>query len=254
MFRARRIAALFLPLVGCGDSLVSGPALDRLLGIEPFPARPAWLQMWVDEGGEGVLYSCDLAPVPGSVDEEDDDTVVLDQVWVPPPEWAEPVAWTEEESFVWALGLHVLVDRDRFDPVRAADAFDHEELEGLVGVWGMADTYARLHGEGDLHELGEAVVAGQVPPELDDDGRAWVGFAQEIVVATSTFAGAVTALDEEDQEVLVEDGLPVRRLDTLDQTSVSLLFGLPFGGVDLVGDCEDAFDDARSNPSFGAAP
>lgn len=247
------LASVFLlPIIGCGDSLISGPALDRLLGLEPFPANPAWLPLWVDEGGEGVLYSCGFEPVPGEVDEEDEDTVVLDQVWVPPPDWSEPVAWTEGRSFAWALGLHLLVDRDRFDFERAAFAFDEEDIDQLVGVWGLADSFARLHGEGNLDALGDEVVAGQVPPELDDDGRSWVGFAQEIVVATGTFAGAVTALDRDEQDELY-DGIPVRRLSSLDDASISLLFGLPFGGVGLAGECDEHFEDERTAPLAGTS-
>ena len=179
--------------------------------------------------------------------------MVLDQVWVPPPDWTEPVAWTEEESYTWALALHLLVDRDQFDFERAAFAFEEEDVDGLVGVWGLADSYARLHGEGDLDTLGDDIIAGEDPPELDDDGRAWVGFAQEIVLATGTFAGAVTALDEEEQDELY-DGIPVRRLSSLDDASVSLLFGIPFGGVGLSGDCEELLEDERRTPPPGSTP
>ena len=238
---SRRFLSLvcFAPFVGCGDSLVSGPALDRLLGIEPLPADPRWLSLWVDEGGEGVLVSCALAPVPGDLDEDDDDTVVLDRVVVQPPEWTEPIAWTEADDYAWALALHLLVDAEVFDPERAAVAFEEEDIDGFSGVWGMADSVARLHGEGDRGALGDEVVAGQVPPELDEDGRAWVGFAQEIVVATGTFVGAVTALDPDGVDELEEDGLPVRRLSSLDRASETLLFGVPFGGVELGDDCDD---------------
>jgi len=241
------LPVLTLSLAGCGDSLISGPALERLLGFEPFPSQPAWLPLWVDEGGEGVLYTCEFVPVPGSVDRQDADTVVIGKVWVPPPEWTEPVAWTEEDDFSWALGLHLLVDRERFDFEMASRAFDDEEVSSLAGVWGLADSYARLHGEGDLEAMGDAVVAGQVPPELDDDGRTWVGFAQEIVLATGTFAGAVTALDPEETSDLY-GGIPVRSLSSLDDASIALLLGQPFGGVGLSGRCEDLLDAERTTP------
>ena len=242
MTRTALLPTLSLLLSGCGDSLVSGAALDILLGLEPFPEEPMWLTLWVDEGGEGVLASCELAPVPGEIEREDDDTVILDKTWIPPPEWVEPVAWTEGEEFAWALGLMVLVDGARFDFDQAAVALEEQEPELLPGVWGMADANALLLGEGDIEALGGAVVAGSAPPELDEDGRAWVGFAQEIVVATGSFAGAVTALDLDDQDDLSEFGLPVRRLDTLDDTSLQLLFGVPFGGVGVDGECEDPLD------------
>jgi hypothetical protein len=191
----------------------------------------------VDEGAEGVIVSCELARPSSGVNEESQETVMLDQVWVPPPEWAEPVAWTDEEDFSWALSLHLLVDGDTFTFERAAAAFEAQDPSALPGVWGMADSVARLHGEGNIDHLGESIVAGEVPPELDDDGRAWVGFAQEIVVATSTFAGAVTALDPEDQQAFNTDGIPVRRLASLDDTSIALLFGQPFGGVEGAEEC-----------------
>ncbi|HCH61608.1 MAG: hypothetical protein CL927_00230 [Deltaproteobacteria bacterium] len=236
------LAVGLLPTMGCGDSLVSGPALEVLLGKQPIPDNPRWLHMWVDEGAEGVLVSCELARPTRRVNEESRDTVMLDQVWIPPPQWAEPVAWTEEDDFSWALSLHLLVDGDVFTLDRAAIGFEAQDLAMLSGVWGMADSVARLHGRGEMDLLGRTVVAGEVPPELDDDGRSWVGFAQEIVVATSTFVGAVTAIDPEDQQVFNNEGIPVRRLSSLDDTSIALLFGQPFGGVDVAPDCFDSDD------------
>lgn len=240
--RPSMLAVALLPVTGCGDSLVSGPALEVLLGKQPFPDTPRWLHMWVDEGAEGVVVSCELARPTGPVDAEGRDTIMLDQVWVPPPEWAEPVAWTGESDFAWALSLHLLVDGETFSFDRAAAAFEEQDPDALPSVWGMADSVARLHGEGNMELLGETIVAGEVPPELDADGRAWVGFAQEIVVATGTFAGAVTALDPEDQQVFNDDGIPVRRLASLDNTSIALLFGQPFGGVEGAEDCLEEGD------------
>jgi hypothetical protein len=240
------LAAALLPLPGCGDSLASGPALELLLGKQPFPDDPRWLHLWVDEGAEGVLISCELSRPSGEIDEEDTETVMLDKVWVPPPDWAEPVAWTEEDDFSWALSLHLLVDFDTFDFQRAATAFDLQDTDALPGVWGMADSVARLHGEGDIDLLGLTIVAGEVPPELDEAGRSWVGFAQEIVAATGTFVGAVTALDPDDQQFFNDIGIPVRRLDSLDDASLALLFGQPFGGIDISEDCYETFDNERA--------
>jgi len=232
-----------LPLIGCGDSLVSGTALELMLDLGQVPERPGWVQLWVDEGGEGIVVSCEVVPMNHEALAEDQDTVVIDRLEVPPPEWSDPVAWTEHDEFAWALALHLLVDRDRLHLVDAAEALEHGEVEEVPGVWGMADTIGRLHSEGDTEALGEAIIAGQVPPELDDDGRAWVGFAGEIVAATGTFEGALAALDPHDQADLTEDGLPVRRLDTLDNASLLLLSGEPFGGLELADDCDEVFDD-----------
>ena len=151
--------------------------------------------------------------------------------------------------FSWALSLHLLVDNDTFDFRRAAEAFEMQDTEALPGVWGMADSVARLHGQGEIDLLGETIVAGEVPPELDEAGRSWVGFAQEIVVATGTFVGAVTALDPDDQQFFNDVGIPVRRLDSLDDASVALMFGQPFGGVDVSEDCYETFEGER-----GSAP
>lgn len=233
---------LLLSLTGCGESLVSGTTLELTLGLGRVPERPGWVQLWVDEGGEGIVVSCEILPVrPGAI-EDDEDALILDRIEVPPPDWVEPVTWTDHDAFSWALALHLLVDRDRLDFLAAADALEFGEADDVPGVWGMADTLARLHGEGDTDALSEAIIAGQIPPELDDDGRAWVGFANEIVAATSTFEGALAALDPEDQADLNEDGLPVRRLDTLDNASLLLLSGEPFGGLELAPDCDDLFD------------
>ena len=237
-----------LALTGCGDSLVSGTALELMLDMGRVPERPGWVQLWVDEGGEGIVVSCEVMPVPRELIEDSEDTLVIDRLEVPPPDWAEPVAWTEHDEFSWALALHLLVDRDRLDFLDAAEALEFGEVEDIPGVWGMADTLARLHGEGDTEALGDTIIAGQVPPELDDDGRAGVGFANEIVAATGTFEGALAALDPDDQADLSEDGLPVRRLDTLDNASLLLLSGEPFGGLELAQDCDELFDLEDDDP------
>lgn len=228
-----------LPLLGCGDSLISGPALELMLDIGRVPERPGWVQLWVDEGGEGILVSCEVIPVPARVLVDDQSTVVIDRLEVPPPEWTEPVAWTDQDNFRWALALHLLVDRDRLSLEATAAALEDGEIDQAAGVWGMADTLARLHIDGNTDDAGEAIIAGQVPPELDEDGRSWVGFANEIVAATGTFEGALAAIDVEEQIDLIEEGLPVRRIDTLDNASLLLLSGDPFGGLELAWDCDE---------------
>ena len=231
-----------LPLLGCGDSLISGPALEFMLDIGRVPERPGWVQLWVDEGGEGILVSCEVIPIPAQLMGDDQGTVVIDRLEVPPPEWTEPVAWTEQGDLRWALALHLLVDRDRLSFEATAAALEDGEVDQAAGVWGMADTIARLHLDGEIDHAGEALIAGEVPPELDEDGRSWVGFANEIVAATGTFEGALAAIDVEEQIDLIDEGLPVRRLDTLDNASLLLLSGDPFGGLELAWDCDEEAD------------
>jgi hypothetical protein len=227
-------------LTGCGDSLLSGAALEEALGVDRLPESAGWMRAWVEEGGEGVLLSCELEEIEElDIDEDDDDVVYFGRAEVPAPEVAEPLAWTETDDYEWGLALFVLVDLDRVIVEEVVEVLEEgEELFETTGLWGIANEHVRLHGDGDMDALGDELVAGQVPPELDD-GQAWMGFAPRIVDATGTFVGALTALEPEDQEDVWEEGLTVRHLDTLDDATLRLLSGEPFGGVGLADDCDE---------------
>jgi hypothetical protein len=238
----RPLGLLFL--TACGDSLLSGAALEDALGIDRLPNEPAWLRAWVDEGGEGVLLSCELEEMEllewDEEDEEEEGEVIFGRAELPAPEVGEPIAWTEADGFAYAISLFVLVDLERLDLDRVVDVLEEEEeLREVFGIWGMADAHVRLHGEGDMDALGEALVAGQVPPELDG-GHAWMGYAPRVVDATGSFAGALTALEPDEAEFLDEDGLSVRNLESLDEATIRLLSGAPFGGLGLAEDCDGA--------------
>ena len=227
-------------LAACGDSLLSGAALEDALGIDRLPNEPGWMRAWVDEGGDGVLLSCELEEMEAlDQDVEDEEReLIFGRTEVPAPDIREPPVWTESEGFTYAVALFVLVDLERLDLRSIVEILeDGDELEEVHGVWGMADGHVRLHGEGDMEALGDALVAGQVPPELDD-GQAWMGYAPRVVDATGAFAGALTAMEEEDLEFLEEEGLTVRSLESLDAATLRLLAGVPFGGLGLADDCD----------------
>ncbi|MEC8423015.1 MAG: hypothetical protein VX000_04510 [Myxococcota bacterium] len=201
------------------------------------------MRAWVDEGGEGVLLSCrleDVRPLDPDRDEDDEsDEVLFGRVELPAPEIGDPVMWTEVDDYGYAVALFLLVDVKRLDLGGVVAALEEEDELGAVhGVWGLADAHVRLHGFGDMDALGDALVAGQTPPELDD-GQAWMGYAPRVVDATGSFAGALTALDEDESRVLNEDGLTVRNLASLDEATLRLLSGSPFGGLRLAADCDE---------------
>lgn len=232
-----------LLLTACGDSLLSGAALEDALGIDRLPDEAAWMRAWVDEGGEGVVLSCELEEVEplefDEEDEEEEDAVIFGRAYLPPPEVGDPVSWTEADGYEYAVALFLLVDLNRLDLGAVVEALEEEdELGETFGIWGVADAHVRLHGEGDMDALGDALVAGQTPPELDD-GHAFMGYAPRVVDATGSFAGALTALDEEEAEILDEDGLSVRNLESLDEATLRLLSGASFGGLGLAEDCDE---------------
>ena len=102
----------------------------------------------------------------------------------------------------------MLVDLERLDLRSIVEILeDGDELEEVHGVWGMADGHVGSHGEGDMDVLGDALVVGQVPPNSTMGRHGW---ATRVVDATGAFAGALTAMEEEDLEFLEEEGLTVR--------------------------------------------
>lgn len=229
-----------LLLTACGDSLLSGAALEDALGLDRLPENPGWMRAWVDEGGEGVLLSCALEEMEAlEFEEDEDDGVYFGRAEVPAPQIGDPPVWTEGEGYAWAVAIFVLVDLERIDLGAVVEVLeDDEELTEARGVWGVADEHVRLHGEGDMDALGTDLVAGQVPPELDD-GQAWMGYAPRLVAATGSFSGALTALDLDDGEALQEDGIRVRHLESVDEATLALLSGASFGGLGLADDCDE---------------
>ena len=238
-----RAALLPLPLIAltaCGDSLLSGAALEDALGLDRLPDSPGWMRAWVDEEGDGVLLSCDLEALSPLwyPDDEDDDPVYLGRAEVPAPGPQEPPIWTEGDGYDWAVSVFVLVDLERIDLDALVEALEDDGvISEIRGVWGVADEHVRLHGGGDMEALGRDLVAGQVPPDLDD-GVAWMGYAPRLVMATGSFSGALTALEPDDGEALQEEGIRVRHLESLDDATLALLSGEPFGGLGLADDCD----------------
>ncbi len=239
-----RAALLPLPLIAltaCGDSLLSGAALEDALGLDRLPDSPGWMRAWVDEGGDGVLLSCDLEELSPlwNEDDEDDDPVYLGRAEVPAPSLQEPPVWTEGDGYDWAVSIFVLVDLDRIDLDALVEALEDEEaIPETRGVWGVADEHVRLHGDGDMEALGRDLVAGQVSPELDD-GSVWMGYAPRLVAATGSFSGALTALELDDGHLLQEEGIRVRHVESLDDATLALLSGELFGGLGLADDCDE---------------
>lgn len=258
-----------LAAAACGDSLLTGAQAERLLGNTPPPSRPAWMQLWVDDDLTGAVVSCDLQPISADLRRQVREQPTATRLDVPPPQPVEPPVWSGEETFRgetwWAVSLHLLVDEGRIAQEASAELFltDVEEailegrdgfshIETVPGLWGVADTTARLYVEGDPEVVGDQVIAGAVPPDLNDDGIAWVGFAQEVVHAVGSFEGALTALDPEDQQALNRQGLPVRRIDAVDDATLKVVSGLSFGGMDLALDCIEFFPEYFDPEDFDA--
>ena len=210
---------LLAPLLGCGEPVMSAPALESLLG-NPVPAEPAWNLRWLVNGG--IQVDCrveQLAPFSSA-------DIVLGEVQLPPPEVAEAAVWSEESElgYRYALALFTLVDEEQWE---------QEEVHGVVpdlpgaldhGTWGVSETYALLFVDGDLDAASAELLVGDA-----DEGQglpaevAWVKWLPQIVTATLNPENGLLLPSEAELDAIERLGITVtsRRYLSVDAHDVA---------------------------------
>jgi hypothetical protein len=198
---------LLLPLLlACGDSLLSGNAVDQLLDDAPLPDEPAWRLLWL--GDDAVYGDCELEHV-----DTDGIEAVFGEVELDAPEIPEPTRWNQGAGFEWALAWVALVN--------APDFVAPQELDGPAieedGTWGIAQSRAYLFVEGDRGAAADTLLAGQAEDDLAD--QAWVEWVPQLVALEGSAAGALLQLEDEDEhdELLITnvEGLSIATEDAV---------------------------------------
>ena len=225
-------AGLFLLLLtGCEPaSLASGERLDELMGSTPAPQDPAFEVRWFAGLQSGLTIDCALVPAEIGNDED----VIWGTLSVELPEDPEPPVWLDWEDYSWALGLFVLVDRERYLPPEDSDG---DDLEAWRGVWGAAGGHALLYVEGDTELAHEELLI--VPDNAEDvDAIDWVELLPAVVAAQDTFVGGISARTGRLSEDEEEDLLPITSLDYLDDQGVlGVLSGDDLAGATVLDSC-----------------
>ena len=221
MQRVRLLVVTSLVGTGCGESLVSGEALDGLFGVRPLPARVAWEMRWLDEDGR-LSVGCELS----AADVIDDGGIQWGELLVTAPVDPEPIRWVEEEpGTYWALGLPVLVDAERYD----RDWLEPDDTLSVErGVWGIPFDVALFYAEGDLELVGERLFASDTP--LEEDANV-VSVVSELVAARAQIGGSLL-LEKHADEIWVFGG----EVDEEDNATWGIWSGNALEGV-VVEDC-----------------
>lgn len=216
---------LLLPLlVACGDSLLSGTAVDQLLDDAPLPEAPAWRIRWLT--GEGVYGDCAL-------DEIDPEGIeaVFGEVELDAPDVEEPPVWNQGAGFEWALAWVTLVSEPDFTIETGPDLAIEED-----GTWGLAESRAMLFVQGDLDAASDRLLAGDNGADLSEQG--WVEWVPQLIALEGSPAGALLAVDDDDDD----DELLVTHVERLSAAGEESVMGAWGQGLLTVPGCDQ---DAR---------
>ncbi len=221
-----------LALSACGDSLVGGPMLEELLGIEEVPQEVAWELRWYRGPGQPLLLECDLRPPWTGIHQLEQ--VVFGEVEVPPPEVLEvpePGMIMEGEGFSWALALLVLVDAHVY--WEADPEGQRSDLQEERGIWGVVPEYVLVFAEGDMdaarHEL---LVEPQEDVGQIAEGMQFMSFLPEVLLGTESLSGSLIPVEHEEAEHLWEPGPLVLHLEYLEEHIHEVFEGEPLGGAE----------------------
>jgi hypothetical protein len=199
-------------LGGCGDSLISGEALDDLFGLSPVPERVSWEVRWLSDDHTLVL-GCELYPARVL----DYDDIAFGEISVTPPD-AEPEHWIEEDDATWALGFPVLVDRNGY-----REAPGNDSLHADRGVWGLPWGQAMLFADGEDWAVEERLLID--PEAVLETGVVWVDVLTEAVSVTGDVHG--TLIQSE-----VHNEIWVSNLAYVDDSILEVWSGEHFDGVE----------------------
>ena len=231
---ARALPLILVPLVACDpDSLASGERLEEMMGTTPAPTEPAFEVRWFAGSQRGLMVDCDLVPAEVANDED----VIWGTLSVDLPEEPDPPVWLDWEEYSWALGLMVLVDRQRY----SAPVVDDYDLES-PRVWGAASKHALLYIDGDIDQAVEELLVVPDDAEPIQDEVSWVELVPAVIAAQDTFVGGLsvpTGPLSEDHEDDDEELLPITSLEYFeDDTVFGVLSGEALAGLELAGSCE----------------
>ena len=227
-------------MTGCGDPLVSGTALDDLLGLAPNLEAAAWEVRWVTP--DGLELDCQLREV--EVELEDDDAALGSVELEMPEDLASTARFNEVDDGAWALALITLVDTDLYTAPAFTDVGASLELED--GVWGAVAPEAVLFLDGDVEAVGEQLWLD--PDEVRvTDSELLVTVLAELAEADEAIEGTLEPVssryvydDEEEEEGGRDrddgedgelDALTVTEREQLSEAEVAVWSGEALGGA-----------------------
>ena len=210
-------------LTGCGESLLSGEALESMMGLTPLPGVPAWEVRWYAGAEEPIQLNCSLQTTEITTDD-----LYWERLYSTLPTLEEPAFWIPAEDYRYAIGLFTLVDAERYvysDEVAWDDEADFESLDFWRGVWGGVAGRALLFAEGDLERMAEEALLVPEALEVAEDGPIWVGMLPELVEVKEDLIGTLYPLPDEEYEELETYGLEVTPVDFLASAAEDILSG-----------------------------
>ncbi|MCB9744004.1 MAG: hypothetical protein H6740_15495 [Alphaproteobacteria bacterium] len=231
---------LLLPLaLGCGDPLLSAPAINGLVNA-PAPAEPAWNLRWLED--EELVIDCAVE----KLDAFNQADLILGELDLAPPQVYAPPTWVDESErgYAYALGLLSVVDEELWEFHGEED----EEDEGGAtpdlalalseGTWGVSGTWALLFVDGDLEAAGAELLVGD-----GDEGHAlsgspsWVRWLPEVVYATNNAEGALILPSAQELEVIESSGILTTSLLYADEATRMVITAEGLAGARFVEGC-----------------